>query len=234
MAKLGTEELKEWVSLHAQLVQADKSYQSSQTNRLFDAQEDEKRESLLSQLNERIYDLLEIGKMERYLIEDLVHHRLQFNKGKFNRELMSPPAQTELQIYAEILRSELNDFLGDEGAYHHRVCVYTNRDYAALEISLTDTRSSRDLVQVREVEGDLADSLSQLQSNLRRNHGQWLYFDRNLTIFDGSITYLFKPMQKLHWLRSQALVDADDLIADTLAAGGNHQPPTEMLAAGNA
>jgi hypothetical protein len=36
-------------------------------------------------------------------------------------------------------------------------------------------------------------------------------------VFDGERTLLFKPRQRLHWTRSQALLDADQVIAETLA-----------------
>jgi hypothetical protein len=31
--------------------------------------------------------------------------------------------------------------------------------------------------------------------------------------------FLLKPLQRIHWLRSQALLDADTIIAENLAAG---------------
>jgi hypothetical protein len=47
--------------------------------------------------------------------------------------------------------------------------------------------------------------------------GQWLYFDRNLFVYDEELTSIFKPQQRLWWTRSQALNDADEIIAAALA-----------------
>ena len=43
-----------------------------------------------------------------------------------------------------------------------------------------------------------------------------MYFERNLRMYEETRTYLFKPMQRLHWTESQALADASGIIADTL------------------
>ena len=44
---------------------------------------------------------------------------------------------------------------------------------------------------------------------------------------------ILRGLQRLQWLRSQALTDADDLIADILAAVGNTEAEP-VLAANNA
>jgi len=43
-----------------------------------------------------------------------------------------------------------------------------------------------------------------------------LYFDRNLFVSRGNSVYIFKPMQRSAWTETQALLDADELIANTL------------------
>ena len=48
----------------------------------------------------------------------------------------------------------------------------------------------------------------------RRN--QWLYFNRNLRIYDGSRTYILKPPQRLYWTETQAMQDAGEIIADSI------------------
>ncbi|HZN93560.1 MAG TPA: hypothetical protein VFB81_12690, partial [Myxococcales bacterium] len=55
---------------------------------------------------------------------------------------------------------------------------------------------------------------------LRRELGQWVYFDRNLRVFDAERTLVLKPLQRFHWTVSQAVTDASDLIAETLASQG--------------
>ena len=58
-------------------------------------------------------------------------------------------------------------------------------------------------------------------------------FNRNLRIYEGTTTYLFKPFRRMHWAESQAIVDAGevianfrqpfDLLAETTAAGAHQK-----------
>ncbi len=63
-----------------------------------------------------------------------------------------------------------------------------------------------------------ARSLKTIRDRLRKRHSQWVYFDRALKVYDRGVLYQFKPMQRLHWTRRQAVLDADDIIAETLSA----------------
>jgi hypothetical protein len=70
--------------------------------------------------------------------------------------------------------------------------------------------------------GEIARELQTIQSLLRERRSQWIYFNRNLRIYEGTTTYIAKPMQRLHWLESQAMLDANEIIAETLEpASGN-------------
>ena len=67
---------------------------------------------------------------------------------------------------------------------------------------------------------DGARSLRTLRERLRHKHSQWVYFNRSLTIYDRGVLYRFKPMQRLHWTRRQAILDSDEIIAETVSVGG--------------
>jgi hypothetical protein len=56
--------------------------------------------------------------------------------------------------------------------------------------------------------------MQEIRARIRVEKGQWLYFDRNLRIYEGHSIYLLKPLQRIHWLRSQALLDADLILHD--------------------
>jgi len=59
--------------------------------------------------------------------------------------------------------------------------------------------------------------LDKLQGKLTETRSQWMYFTRCLQIHEARRTYIFKPRQRLYWLKSQALAEADDFIAEKLA-----------------
>jgi hypothetical protein len=70
------------------------------------------------------------------------------------------------------------------------------------------------------VDRDASTVFAKTRKELQHQAGQWLYFNRNLRIYEGTKTYLFKPMQRFHWTQSQAMVDASEIIAETMAAEG--------------
>jgi len=74
-------------------------------------------------------------------------------------------------------------------------------------------------VEVRSANADASATFAQLLRQAREQRGQWLYFQRNLRLYEGTRVFLLKPLQRIHWLRSQALLDADTIIAENLAAG---------------
>ena len=65
-----------------------------------------------------------------------------------------------------------------------------------------------------------AAALSETRQQLQEEVGQWVYFNRDLRLYDGTKTYLFKPMQRFHWTESQAMIDASEIIAETVANAG--------------
>jgi hypothetical protein len=86
-----------------------------------------------------------------------------------------------------------------------------------------NTRSQQP-VSVESASSQLSVELAIAHANARQEFAQWFYFNRNLRIYDGALTYVCKPLQRMHWTRTQALLDAGEVIADTLAA------PTEDAA----
>ena len=69
---------------------------------------------------------------------------------------------------------------------------------------------------------DTKKEFKSIRESLLRKQGQWIYFNRNLKLFEGRTTYFAKPLQRLSWLKSQALIDADEFIAEKLTMTGDN------------
>jgi hypothetical protein len=54
--------------------------------------------------------------------------------------------------------------------------------------------------------------VADLQERIESQFTQWRYFNRSLRLFAENRVYLFKPLQMFHWLQSQALLDAAEVI----------------------
>ena len=86
---------------------------------------------------------------------------------------------------------------------------------------MAEVELMRDTVETQPILVEAADStvgaqFKNIRKRLRERRSQWVYFERNLRIYEESRTYLFKPMQRVHWTESQAVADASGIIADTL------------------
>jgi hypothetical protein len=90
-------------------------------------------------------------------------------------------------------------------------------DFGVASITFTNKNSNSAKVIVSQSKPKLRQELLSISQLLRKNHNHWLYFERSLTLFDNDRILLIKPMQRLHWLQSQALQDADNLISDILS-----------------
>jgi hypothetical protein len=66
-----------------------------------------------------------------------------------------------------------------------------------------------------------AAALAETRKHLMRPHSQWLYFERCLKIYESGTMYIFKPLEMIHWTRRQAILDAGEIIAETL--GGQRE-----------
>jgi len=85
-----------------------------------------------------------------------------------------------------------------------------------IELTLPKSRPSRR--RVFSASEPVAKEFAKIRQRMQRERGQWLYFDRNLFLFDEPGTYILKPLQRLWWTESQALADADHLVAEAIAS----------------
>ena len=71
--------------------------------------------------------------------------------------------------------------------------------------------NGRVTVRVLAADSAAARTLAGTRERLREERAQWVYFDRALRLHRGEKTYLFKPIHRMHWTRSRALLDAADI-----------------------
>jgi hypothetical protein len=226
-------DLSAWVELHAEFLAAPSPEEDEEGNprshqlSLFDEPKKEKEVgeeppprslgNLKRQLNEMTYAALGLEESERWLIEDLVHVRLTLDEGRLGSEAVRAPSQGEMEAYARVLKTELDSFLGKDAKAKHDVRVVFDRQSGMIRLTLQQSEAG---VSVEKADRREADAFGKTRALLRQKHSQWMYFDRNLLLFDGPVTFLFKPLQRFHWTRSQALVDADQVIGESLTAPG--------------
>jgi hypothetical protein len=225
--------IDELVHLHTALVESERkggarkaasarSRRSAEEPSLFDAESTESsRDELLKQMNEVIYRCLGLDDEERILVEDLVHVRLSTNKGKVGKDAIRIPENAELKSYAKALVDELDGFFEGASDKRHLIAIFADHESRSGLIEITCQQKSKKALPPRIVTASegMSGAMRDIRARIRDEKGQWLYFDRNLRIYEGHIIYLVKPLQRIHWLRSQALLDSDLILHDLVVQG---------------
>jgi len=173
------------------------------------------------ELNDRVYKLLGLRQSERWLIEDFVNIHMELNKGKFSPEVARTPTAEEQMLYLKSLRECLDGFFAADRGVRHKLEVLADRESTLMAVSLVKSKTAIEPVVIASDDPASRD-LKVIRDRLRTKHSQWVYFDRNLKVYDRrqGVLYQFKPLQRLQWTRRQAVLDADDIIAETLSEAG--------------
>jgi hypothetical protein len=176
---------------------------------------EERIDRLEAEANEAVAKLLGLTDEERVLVRDFVHVRRHLADGLVPPEAVGKPDQKELEAYARRLKRTLDGYIEQSEPRRHDVTVVVHCSTGMVRIELVPRAraGSRAIVATDAV----AKTFTEVERRLAAGHSQWLYFDRNLFLFDGPRTLIRKPLQQLWWTESQALADADQLVAEALA-----------------
>jgi hypothetical protein len=175
---------------------------------------------LLRLTNDLVYDALRLDARQRALVDDLVNVRMALNDGKVGLAAVRPPSDSEIREYGGVLKNELDDFVSGGNPIHHVIDIWYSDGFGITRVGIANADGSGDSLHVRRVGEGLSRDVRGIVQQLRSRHSQWVYFDRRLTVYEEGNAYLFKPMQRVHWTRSQAMIDAGEVIAETLTPAG--------------
>ncbi len=218
-AKLGEKDLNAWARLHDSIVATAREVEEEFIGKiLFDnSLMSKKLAQYIRKLNDEVFRLLELRSDERILIEDLVHLRMQLFEGTAPKEITRQPTLEELLDYARTLIDELNEFVGDDSGIRHSAALLRNGKSCMLSVNLCRKFSKgSEAITVVKSDSKIASQFAEIRKKSELLYSQWHYFRRNLRLYEGDTTYLFKPLERLHWTKSQALLDAGSIIAETL------------------
>lgn len=176
------------------------------------------RPDLIRDLNELTFDAVKLSSVGRAAVHDLVRVRFGLTRGKTASEAVGPPSRDEIEMYARTLRSELDTFVGKSSSTGHRVEVLVGDGSGLIAVILVANDANQQPVKIWDASNGASTVLTTARANLTERRSQWLYFNRNLLLYDGSRTYILKPLQHLHWTRTQATQDAGEIVADAISA----------------
>ncbi len=218
--------LLEWVQLHSRLARIsslllERREEGSAGTDLFSkgqVRETERltqsKKALQRELNEMTNEAIGLDRRSCALVHDLVHVRLALIDGKLGQAAVEEPSDELVRSYAEALKSELDGFIGDLMPERHAIEIVYDEFSGLVQIDLTLERNRSQKPVILQADQETARRLEETRQRLRKEHAQWVYFNRNLRIYEGNRLYLLKPMQRFHWTVSQAMSDALEIIGD--------------------
>lgn len=178
--------------------------------------------AILKDLNDLTCEALRLDSSQRAAVHDLVHIRLALIDGKVGSAATRPPSKAELHTYATKLQSELDDFLGHDTAARHRLEICFDDQSGIVEIELIRGVRQRQPIAIVQAGEETARRFEEARRLLEEKRSQWVYFNRNLRVYEDAKTYLFKPFRRIHWAESQAIVDAGEMIAETMQSNDGY------------
>jgi hypothetical protein len=171
----------------------------------------------IAELNDRVYRILGLQETEKILIQDFIAMNMQCIKGKVTKEALARPSESTMRLHLEHLQKELDAFIADQSETQHEIIARYDARSAMIAIRLPQAGVSHSPT-IQAANQETSQEFVKIRERLKQRHSQWMYFNRNLRLYDRDTIYCFKPMQALHWTQRQAILDAGEVIAETLAA----------------
>lgn len=172
---------------------------------------DARKVALLREMNQSVNRALGLHRTEAVRVSDFVHVILGLRDGKVEERAVRTPTPDECHTYAKTLKRELDAFVGDAADGRHAVQVWSDERQGVIQLDLS-AHDAVVIVHPRVRGNDVLDQAAELRRQLQAHLAQWRYFNRSLRILAEDRLYLFKPMQRFHWLESQAVLDAGEVI----------------------
>ncbi len=168
--------------------------------------------------NTQVVHILQLPESITTLVNEFLQLRVGLVGGgtkKAVQRVQQRPDQNALTAYARQLVNSLDGFL-DSGRIHHRVTIEQSPDLICCTVDFVRSEHAFEPL-IKDVSSQNGRAFHQLQQNLKQEFSQWVYVQRELKMFGPSSISLYKMPHLINWTRTQAMNDADDIIAETLS-----------------
>ena len=178
-----------------------------------------------------IFDLYGLTEHEQHLVRDMVEYGVGFFYwGKRKRRkygsvpAVQPPTPDMMQQYADTFSSVVTALLKYREMTINSTFYRLDRGQPLNLVSFEIVRSAnRRLALPHEASRELQSRLTELNKVLAPEAGQSIYTRRHIRIYDGNHIDFVRPNEQRFWTKSQALADADAVVADLLRRSRDQQ-----------
>jgi hypothetical protein len=172
-------------------------------------------------IDRTVFEALDVPDDVCLLVEDFRDNRLPLDKGMSALKKLGKRATVkELQAYGRTLRNEVERFLLGEAQPCVRLLVTDDLICCELELLPPGTHQAHTIEVISADDNPKTrGTMRKLREQLSEKFSQWAYVDRSLRVFGDDAVQIFKSHRLMDWTRTQALNDADAVIAEILADG---------------
>jgi len=173
---------------------------------------------LEKQIDEVLFQALGYTAEEKILIEDMLNLTLDAFQEKQKSIAYTPVTPDEEKPYATQLCKTLNNFLSLGSKTTCWATIFeTSRRLPLKVISIHFNQVQAPAAVINAKEAFIHETLKSIESYTYQQYSESLYFRKFLRYYTADHIYIIKPNQKRFWSQSQALNDADEIIAEILA-----------------
>ncbi|MCI0708926.1 MAG: N-6 DNA methylase [Chloroflexi bacterium] len=174
--------------------------------------------NLETELTDLIFDIFELYPSDKELIADTIKYSLDFfywgtkkKRHRINAASVRPPKLDELTAYSETFCEAVNSLLRYENA---RIVARVYKNGSPLTIvgfEKVDYSASTSIEFIDD-SNEIRILLADLDRLLLEQKAPSLYMRRQVRIYDRNLMYLIRPSEARFWSKSQARIDADEVI----------------------
>lgn len=179
------------------------------------AETDPRIMELEEEIDQIIYETLDISDTEKFLVDDMLNYSLDFFwKGEKSKACSRVNIQ-DIMVYAQTFCDTVNSIL-QFGQLRAWATVYSGKSPLRLVSIHFNRAKDAGTVEKQSSSEKLEEALANLERKIQTEYSESIYVRRNIRFYDGDTLHITKPDEKRFWSRSMALRDADETLAEGL------------------
>lgn len=179
------------------------------------AQQKDISEDWRPELDKLVYESYGLTSVEQQIVEDLILTKVERPSNRWNLNLFKKPLIDDLRFYVQAYKDVFIATTG--GNIDLDPTIYdTDSAYRAVSFRLRSQVTPRRMGETIENGSNFEDFLKALETIALEQHGQDLYFLKNIKVYEDDKINIVKPAEQRFWTRSAAYNDADATIAELL------------------
>jgi len=168
-------------------------------------------------VDDAICQMFDIPEDMQSIIREFMEVRLPLDTPSKRNTVTRKPTRSEFLAYTAQLKEELDSF--SMGRAHYDVKLIHGDELAECQVKLVPESEPSSAISdalIKKGECTNAGILDGVSKFLRESLSQWIYVQRSLRLFDGPNIFIYKTPQLINWTRTQAMLDASDIIGEII------------------